>query len=98
LFVAPSEVSIPSPDARIEIIRAQDPEEAVERLARNRRIDAILIWKGVPASSVIAAIRAENPAPPPIFVSSGSRPVPSGTRPVAEDPAVAIQELLSDMG
>jgi hypothetical protein len=98
LVVAPAEVSIPSPDPRIEILRAQDPEEAVEKLARNRRIDAILILNGARASGVIAAIRAENLAPPPVFVASGSRPVPSGARPVAEDPALAIQELLRDMG
>ena len=66
----------------VEVLRAQGAEDAVEKLARNRRIDAILILEAPDDSlRTLEAIAEENPAPPPVFVPlrSGSG-APPGTR------------------
>src|SRR5262249_43607718 len=83
---------VPS-SARVEVLRAHDLEEGLETLARNRRIDAILILSGQATAPIISAIREENSAPPPIFVASGPRPAPAGTRAVAEDASAAVEQI-----
>jgi vacuolar-type H+-ATPase subunit F/Vma7 len=73
----------------VEVLRARGAEDAVEKLARNRRIDAVLILEGAAAArETISAIRDEHPAPPPLFlpVPSGSSP-PEGVRGLAPGPA-----------
>ena len=97
LIVAPPETPTASAGPGIEILRAHDAEDAVEKLARNRRIDAILILSGVSATGIVAAIREENPAPPPLFVACGAGPVPAGSRPLPEDPAMALEALLREL-
>ncbi|HEY6928386.1 MAG TPA: hypothetical protein VJA66_01810 [Thermoanaerobaculia bacterium] len=83
--------------ARVEILRAHDLEEGLETLARNRRIDAILILHGQAPSPIISAIREENAAPPPIFVACGPRPAPAGSRGVSADPTAAIEEICGEL-
>ena len=46
-------------------------EDALEKLARNRRIDAVLLLAGAPAREIAEAIREEDPASPPLFASAG---------------------------
>ena len=81
----------------IEILQAHDAEDAIEKLGRNRRIDAVLIagWPGAAASGFVAEIHEDNPAPPPVFVVgeavSGARPRPWG--PVAAALDVLEREL-----
>src|SRR6266550_9535772 len=59
----------------VEVLHAAGLESAVETLGRNRRIDAVLLWAGKENEEIAAAIREDNPAPPPIFAES---PAPSG--------------------
>ena len=75
----------------VEILTAHGLEEAVEKLARNRRIDAVLLLSEREAAAIVAAIREENPAPPPLFVPAGEGPAPSGTISL---PASSREELL----
>lgn len=83
--------------ARVEILRASDVEDGLEVLARNRRIDAILILSGAAPSAIISAIREENSAPPPIFVAGGAQPASAGSRAVSEDPTLAIEEICREL-
>jgi hypothetical protein len=77
----------PEPGSSLEVLHARDAEEAVEKLGRNRRIDAVLILSPAQASATVAAIREDILAPPPIFLPAGA-PAISGTRALAaEDPA-----------
>jgi hypothetical protein len=53
----------------LELLHANDVEQALDRLARNRRIDAVLLLVGPEAASEIAStLLEEDPAAPPIFV------------------------------
>jgi len=53
----------------VEVLHAAGLESAVETLGRNRRIDAVLLWAGEENEDIAAAIREDNPAPPPIFAA-----------------------------
>jgi hypothetical protein len=68
----------------VEILHASGSEDALETLGRNRRIDAVLLWAGKQNAEIAAAIREDNPAPPPIFAPgpetpSGVSPLPPGS-------------------
>ena len=53
----------------IELLHATGLEEALDRLARNRRIDAVLLLVDAGAAREIeATLLEEDPAGPPIFV------------------------------
>jgi hypothetical protein len=90
-----TEIATPGPD--IEILRARDAEDAVEKLGRNRRIDAVLILAESPALSVVRAIEEENLAPPPLFVAASAGPGVSGLRLLPEDPSLAIKQLVAEI-
>ncbi|HEY6148508.1 MAG TPA: hypothetical protein VIZ69_12445 [Thermoanaerobaculia bacterium] len=77
--------------ASVEVLRARGTEDAVEKLARNRRIDAVLLLAETTAArETISAIRDEHPAPPPLFLPlppgsvlpEGARALPPGPPPV----------------
>ena len=53
----------------VEVVTAGGTEEALEKLARNRRIDAVVLLPGAPAREIAEAIREEDPASPPLFAS-----------------------------
>lgn len=84
------EGSLPS----VEVLRARAADEAIEKLGRNRRIDAVLLLEDLPAArETISAIRDEYPAPPPVFLPLPvGVPPPEGARPL--DPGRPV-ELLS---
>src|SRR6266550_2157828 len=68
----------------VEVLHAAGLESAVETLGRNRRIDAVLLWAGKENEEIAAAIREDNPAPPPLFAPGpttrpGVRSLPSGS-------------------
>jgi hypothetical protein len=71
------------PESSLEALHARDAEEAVEKLARNRRIDAVLILPPTEAAPVVQAIGEDLLAPPPIFLPAGSREV-AGARVLGE--------------
>lgn len=84
----------------VEVLRASDPEEAVEKLGRNRRIDGVLILGGMRfAAEAIAAIRDDNPAPPPLFVVAGDEDPPAGAQSIAgATPADLLARIVREIG
>ena len=62
------------PRSSIELLHARDADDAVEKLGRNRRVDAVLILEGAETAAVVAAIREDVLAPPPIFRSRDALP------------------------
>ena len=72
-----SEVGATEPGSALEILYAGDAEEAVEKLARNRRIDAVLILGSGDARASVEAIAEDVTAPPPIFLAQDAAPVAS---------------------
>lgn len=83
-----------SPKAALEVLRAHSGHEALEKLGRNRRIDAVLLLgtDGIPA--LVEAIREDNPAHPPIFLPRG-RQAPPGARVLAGEGLLELLDLLS---
>jgi hypothetical protein len=84
--IAALERELPS----VEILRAHGAEDALEKLGRNRRVDAVLLLLGAAANAgAIEAFRDDNPAPPPLFLPiseaagdtfpDGARRLPSGS-------------------
>ncbi len=65
-----------SPKATLEVLTAHSPQEALEKLGRNRRIDAVLLMGKDEIPAIVEAIREDNPAHPPIFLPPGQRPLP----------------------
>ena len=91
------EESLPS----VEVLLAHGAEEALEKLARNRRIDAVLLLEELPAArETISAIRDEYAGPPPVFlaVSAGSPP-PEGAYPLAPGrPVELLTRVVEQIG
>lgn len=89
-----------SENPSLELLHAGDVEEALDRLARNRRIDAVLLLVGPETAREIAElILEEDPAGPPIFVPSTTSEV-EGTqtlvaRTAEEILATIVRELSS---
>ena len=80
----------------VEILRARDAEEALEKLGRNRRVDAILLLTGEADREILREIRDENPAPPPVFLCSRPGGVPQGARELEPaTPALLLKRLLA---
>ena len=61
----------------VEVLTARDPEEALERLARNRRIDAVLLFGGARAAEAARLIREEDPGAPPLYAPRAAGAIPS---------------------
>ena len=75
----------------IEVLHARDVEEALERLSRNRRIDAVLLLLAPDrAAEVAEVLREEDPSSPPLFAPESGQP-PPGVRGL---PAATPEELL----
>jgi hypothetical protein len=67
--------SIAARNPSLELLHATGLEDALDRLARNRRIDAVLLLVDADAAREIAStLLEEDPAGPPIFL-----PAPSGS-------------------
>jgi hypothetical protein len=97
LAIGPDAITLAPSAAAVEILRAHDAEDGLEMLARNRRIDAVLILSGQAPSPIIEAIREEISAPPPIFVACGLRPAPAGSRAVSGDPNAAVEQIFREL-
>lgn len=60
----------------LELLHARDVEETLERLSRNRRIDAVLLLVAPDRAAEIAAVvREEDPGAPPLFAPASPEPV-----------------------
>ncbi|HEY7699213.1 MAG TPA: hypothetical protein VIE88_12405 [Vicinamibacteria bacterium] len=90
----PEGEALPEPDSSLEVLHARDAEEAVEKLGRNRRIDAVLVLGAPDLPSAVEAIREDVIAPPPIFLPPGAPAIP-GTRRAA---GPSVRALLAAMG
>ena len=77
----------------LELLHAMDVEEALDRLARNRRIDAVLlIVEPATAREIAALLLEEDPAGPPIFL-----PAPASAPGTRSLPASSPEELLDSI-
>ena len=76
----------------LELLHANDVEQALDRLARNRRIDAVLLLLDPELASEIAnVVLEEDPGAPPLFVAGSDVP---GTRRLASaEPAPLLESL-----
>ena len=63
----------------VEVLLAHSVEDALEKLARNRRVDAVLLLAGEANPEIVGAIRDDNPAHPPLYRPAG-QPAPAGVR------------------
>ncbi len=61
---APRPLAVPP---SIEVLWAHGPEDAAEKLARNRRIDAVLFFDDRIAKATAEAVKADGGTPPPLF-------------------------------
>ena len=77
-------------DPSIEILFARDAGEALEKLGRNRRIDAVLLLEGDPTATA-AEVLEDNPAAPPLFAPLGNRTI-EGVRSL---PPASLPDLLA---
>jgi len=93
LIVAPTNANLAGLSGRnpsVEVLRADGQDDAVEKLARNRRIDAVLLLCGAENARILEAIREDIPAAPPVFLPADQTPLPR-TRPL---PGASPGELL----
>jgi len=74
-------------DPSVELLYARGVEEALEKLGRNRRIDAVLLAAGRETEAIESAIGDDEPAPPTLF-----RPDPGETKEAALARVVAAIE------
>ena len=79
------------PPPSFEVLHAATAEEAVEKLARNRRIDAVLFFDASLAAATLALLAEDRAAAPPMFYSGSDR-APEG---VAEIPPGDLFESLA---
>ena len=77
----------------LELLHAHDVEQTLDRLARNRRIDAVLLLLDPDrAAEVATTILEEDPAAPPLFAPEAS--AGAEVRPL---PADGPEDLLSEV-
>jgi hypothetical protein len=84
-----------SPHSSVEVLLARGADEAVDRLARNRRIDAVLLLAGAENEAIAAAIREDSLAPPPLFLAASARVV-KGARRLSSDLPEELLDLVAE--
>ena len=60
----------------VEVLVASDAEDALEKLARNRRIDAVLLLGGPACAAVARTILEEDPGAPPLYAPARAGAIP----------------------
>ena len=70
----------------VEILAAGATQDALEKLARNRRIDAVLLLPGSEAGELAAELVEEDPSAPPLFAPASVGEIPGVRGLAAEDP------------
>jgi hypothetical protein len=78
----------------VEVLTAHGVEDALEKLGRNRRVDAVLLLTGKGTAAIVEAIEEDNPAHPPLFQPAGRPGVPGTRILAAEEPAELIDLLV----
>jgi hypothetical protein len=97
LVVGASAEASASPDPSIEVMTAADAEEALEKLARNRRIDAVLLLADADPADAARAIHEEDPGAPPIFVPAAVSPPPRTRRLDAASPGGLLGAIAREL-
>ena len=77
----------------VEVLTAHGVEDALEKLGRNRRIDAVLLLAGEENQAIVVAIREDNPAHPPLYLPGGEAPI-GGTRPLPAGGPAKLLDLI----
>jgi hypothetical protein len=81
----------------VEVLLAHGVEDALEKLGRNRRIDAVLLLAGAANTEIVGAIRDDIPAHPPLYRPAGQT-APDGVRTLpANDPAELLDLLRREL-
>ncbi len=82
----------------VEVVTADGAEEALEKLARNRRIDGVLILAGPDAAEIARLVREEDPGAPPLFAPAAAGEIP-GVHPLSgESGRELLEALLAVLG
>jgi hypothetical protein len=77
----------------VEVVTADGAEDALERLARNRRIDAVLILAGPDAGETARLVREEDPGAPPLYAPAAAGEIP-GVRRLPDGSGAELLEAL----
>jgi hypothetical protein len=77
----------------IEILTASGVEDALEKLARNRRIDAVLLADPMQARAMAEVVKEEDPAAPPLYASAAAGEIAK----VESLRAATLEELLEEL-
>jgi hypothetical protein len=77
----------------IEVLHAENAEDALEKLARNRRIDAVLLLMGEGNAAAARAVREDIVPPPPLFTGAADAGIP-GVLPLASTDPAEMLDLL----
>lgn len=77
----------------VEIVTAEGAEDALERLARNRRIDAVLVLAGADAGEIARLVSEEDPGAPPLYAPAAAGEIP-GVRALAGGSDLQLLEEL----
>ena len=67
----------------VEVVTARDVDDALEKLARNRRVDAVLLLDGASAGASARTILEEDPASPPLYAPKSAGAIP-GAQPLPD--------------
>ncbi len=86
---------LPSSRSSVEVLLARGAEEAVDRLARNRRVDAVLLLAGAENEAIAAAIREDSLAPPPLFLAASAGDL-AGARRLSSDLPEELLDLVAE--
>lgn len=79
----------------LEVMTADEDEEVLDKLARNRRVDAVLLMPGPGAAALAAAIREEDPAGPPIYAWGEATGIDGVHGLGAKSAAEAVEEIVT---
>ncbi len=82
----------------VEVVTADGAEGALETLARNRRIDAVLILEGPGAAETARLVREEDPGAPPLFASAAAGEIPGVRALAAGSHTDLLTELIRAIG
>ena len=83
--------------ASVEVLTAHGVEDTLEKLGRNRRVDAVLLLKEKEMAAIVAAIEEDNPAHPPLVQAAGRPRVPGTRILAAAEPAELIDLLVREL-
>ena len=79
----------------VELLAAREIEDALEKLARNRRIDAVLLLDRDHAATTARTILEEDPASPPMYAPASWGAIP-GVLSLGDAPPATLVEALAE--